>query len=296
MMGISKRHRVSLCTALVPAMLLMLCGKVFAGQYVRVSPDLELYYEEAGSGAPIVFIPGWTGSTAVMHQQLSHFSKRYRAISYDPRSQGRSSKTLENNNHTQHGDDLRAFMIVLMLENAVLVGHSSGCYDVYAYFRAFGTDNVKAFVCIDQPPKEVMDYEGDWAFISDPSEYKAFYSGLISDRLKTTREFVPSMVSRPMTDQEIDRMVDDMMRTPTYVAAALILEMPLLNYTAEAKLIDGKIPVLNVLAESRIESGKVWLAENAPNSEVAEFDLHLMFWEFPDRFNAVVDDFLRNIE
>ncbi len=295
-MGISNHYRISLWAALVPAMLLAFCGNVFAGQYVRVSPDLELYYEEAGSGAPIIFIPGWTGTTAEMHQQLSHFSKRYRAVSNDPRSQGRSSKTLENNNHTQHGADLRAFMSALMLENAVLVGHSSGCYDVYAYFRAFGTNNVKAFVCIDQPPKEVMDYEGDWAFINDPSEYKAFYRGLISDRLKTTREFVPSMVSRAMTDEEINQMVDDMMRTPTYVATALMLEMPLLNYTAEAKLIDGTIPVLNVLAESRIESGKVWLAKNAPNSEVAEFDLHLMFWEFPDRFNAVVDAFLDKIE
>src|SRR5687767_4685372 len=101
--------------------LLTLRGSVSAGQYVRVSPDLELYYEEAGSGTPMIFIPGWVGTTEFRQQQMAQFSIRYRAISYDPRSQGRSSKTLENNNYTQHGADLKAFMDALNLKNVILV-------------------------------------------------------------------------------------------------------------------------------------------------------------------------------
>ena len=34
----------------------------FAGQDVRVSADLELYYDEAGSGRPLIFVTGWTGT------------------------------------------------------------------------------------------------------------------------------------------------------------------------------------------------------------------------------------------
>lgn len=272
------------------------CSNVSAGDYVRVSPDLELYYEEAGTGTPIIFIPGWTATTEFMRQQIDHFSKRYRAISYDPRSHGRSSKTLENNNHNQHGADLRAFMEALKLEDVILVVHSSGCYDSYAYFRAYGTENVKAFVCIDQAPKEIMAYEGDWAVVSAPSDYKELHDGLISDRQKTHRNFVQSAVTRPLTEEEKNWFVDQMMKTPTYVADTLLLEWHLLDYTAEAEMIDGKFPVLNILAESRIESGKAWLAKNAPNSEVAGFGLHLMFWEFPERFNAVVDAFLEKLK
>ncbi len=33
------------------------------GEYLKVNPDLKLYYEEAGTGQPIIFIPGWTGSS-----------------------------------------------------------------------------------------------------------------------------------------------------------------------------------------------------------------------------------------
>ncbi len=34
----------------------------FICNYIRVSPDLELYYEEAGTGTPMIFIPGWCGA------------------------------------------------------------------------------------------------------------------------------------------------------------------------------------------------------------------------------------------
>jgi len=292
MTSISKYHGASLWTALVYITLLAFSGSAYAGQYVRVSPDLDIYYEEAGSGTPIIFIPGWIGTTEFFKAQIAHFSENYRAITYDPRSQGRSSKTLSGNDHMQHGADLKAFLNALALEDVIIVGHSSGCVDSYAYFRTNGTKNIKAFVCIDSTPKEVMAYDGDWAFTKSPLDYRPLYDGLTNDRVNITREFVQSMVTRPMTEKELNHMVDEMMKTPTFVAKQLLLEWFILDWTEEVKMVAGKIPVLNVLAESRIETGKAWLAENAPSSEVAEFDLHLMFWEFPAEFNAVVDAFL----
>ncbi len=57
-----------------------------SGTYLRISPDLELYFEEAGTGSPIIFIPGWAGTTEFYTHQLAHFAKHYRAITFDPRS------------------------------------------------------------------------------------------------------------------------------------------------------------------------------------------------------------------
>jgi pimeloyl-ACP methyl ester carboxylesterase len=272
------------------------CGHAHAGEYVHVSPNLDIYYEEAGSGTPIIFIPGWLGTTEFFNAQISYFSASYRAISYDPRSQGRSSKTLSGNDHMQHGADLKAFLNALSLVDIIIAGHSSGCSDSYAYFRAYGTDNVKAFICIDQTPKEIVAYEGDWAFTQSPLDYRRLYDGLTNDRVSTTREFFQSMVTRPLTEKEVDWFVGETMKTPTYVAKQLLLEWFILDWTDEVIEVAGEIPVLNVLAESRVETGKAWLAKNAPNSEVAEFDLHMMFWEFPEKFNAVVDEFLAAVE
>ena len=69
-----------------------------------------------------------------------------------------------------------------------------------------------------------------------------------------------------------------------------------MDWSEEAKMIDGKIPVLNVLDDSRNKTGKAWLAENAPHSEIVAFGLHAMFWEFPDRFNAAIDAFLEKLK
>lgn len=58
--------RSTLVSAVLAFALLAGANNAFGGNYVRVSPDLEIYYEEAGSGRPIIFIPGWTGTTVVV--------------------------------------------------------------------------------------------------------------------------------------------------------------------------------------------------------------------------------------
>jgi pimeloyl-ACP methyl ester carboxylesterase len=279
-------------------MLLVLFGNVFAGQYVRVSPDLDIYYEDAGTGTPIIFIPGWTGTTSVFKAQVEHFAQNYRAITYDPRGQGRSSKTLENNNYTQHGADLKGFINSLMLKDVVVVGHSTGCKEAFSYFQADGIENVRAFVCIDEPPKSVIEQEGDWGNFMFPGEFKAVNDGLKYDRLKFTREFIPTMVTRDMAEDEINEMADDMMKTPTHIAISLNLDGNISDYRLDAMMIDGKIPVLYVLSEREgyTAAAKAWLRKNMPNTQIEAFAYHLMFWEFPDKFNAVVDDFLLDIE
>jgi len=55
----------------------------FAGKVTRVSPDLEIYYDEAGTGRPLIFITGWTGTGEFfIPYQLSHFSQKYHTIAY----------------------------------------------------------------------------------------------------------------------------------------------------------------------------------------------------------------------
>lgn len=292
------------CSVLVTALILLLglsvaqeSGAEALGKYVRVSPDLDIYYEEAGTGEPIIFIPGWTASSYYFQQQVSHFSENYHAISYDPRSQGRSSKTFENNNYTQHGADLKAFMDALELKNAVLVGHSAGCKDAYAYFRAYGTENVRAFVCIDNSPKYIIEKEGDWGGGSALADLVGFYNAVAYDRLNFTRGFVPALFASPPSEAEQNKLVDMVMSTPTSVALLLDYDGTVADYSPEARLIDGEIPVLNVLADQEgwTEVGQAWLTNNAPNTKVVvlEGSAHNLHVEFPDRFNAEVDAFLQ---
>lgn len=266
------------------------------GQYIRVSPDLELYYEEAGMGRPMIFIPGWAGTTEFYVHQMPHFAEKYHALTYDPRSQGRSSKTLENNHYIQHGKDLKAFIDALGLQNVVLVGLSAGCFDIYAYVRAFGTDNVKACVLIDTSPRAVAAQKGDWSFAVDTSEAADVLKAVVYDVRGFIRNFIPPMMKREMREDELAWALDQLTKTPNYAAALTIADAMSSDYTVEARMIDGELPVLNVVAEDQAEAAKAWLAANAPHSEVVVLGKHLMLLEFPDQFNAAVEAFLEKLK
>ena len=266
-----------------------------AGRFVRVSPDLELYYEEAGTGRPVIFIPGWAGTTEFYAHQMAHFAKRYHVLTYDPRSQGRSSKTLENNHYIQHGKDLNAFMEALNLKDVVLVGLSWGCLDIYAYFRTFGPKNVKASVFIDEMPRAVARQKGEWAEFADLSEAGAFINAAVYDIRGLIKGFIPTMMKRDMKPQELNWALDQLLKTPNYVSALLAVDGSFADYTEEARMIDGKIAVLNVVSEDQAEAAKVWLECNAPHSEVVVLGKHLMLLEFPDRFNSAVETFLEKL-
>lgn len=82
--------------------------------------DTSLYYQEAGHGQAIIFIPGWTGTHVFFEKQLPYFSQSYQAITFDPRSQGLSPATLDHNTYEQHGRDLAVLIDRLQLKNVIL--------------------------------------------------------------------------------------------------------------------------------------------------------------------------------
>lgn len=54
--------------------------------------DVDLYYEVAGRGAPLLFIHGLGSSSRDWRRQIAHFAEHYRVLTYDARGHGRSSK------------------------------------------------------------------------------------------------------------------------------------------------------------------------------------------------------------
>jgi pimeloyl-ACP methyl ester carboxylesterase len=105
---------------------------------VDIGGGVSIHYASSGQGdTPLVFVPGWTMTTEVFERQFSHFasSKRFRFISYDPRSQGKSTQTTWGSHYEQRGRDLHAFLKAMRLERAVLVGWSNGLYDVLFYIN-----------------------------------------------------------------------------------------------------------------------------------------------------------------
>jgi non-heme chloroperoxidase len=116
--------------------------------------DVELYYEDHGTGQPVVLIHGypldghsWERQTAAL------IDAGYRVITYDRRGFGRSSKVMTGNDYNTYAADLDVLLRTLDLRDVVLVGFSMGSGEVARYLGTHGSDRVAkaAFLASLQP-------------------------------------------------------------------------------------------------------------------------------------------------
>jgi len=88
--------------------------------------DIELYYEEHGSGDPLLLVMGLAADSQAWMFQLPELSKKYRTVVFDNRGVGRSSKPLGPYTTAAMADDAVGLLDVLGIERAHVVGVSMG--------------------------------------------------------------------------------------------------------------------------------------------------------------------------
>jgi pimeloyl-ACP methyl ester carboxylesterase len=96
--------------------------------YVTTSDGVKLYYEEAGTGDPIVFVHEFGGHHLSWETQMRYFSRRYRTITYQARGWPPSDvpPNVESYSQARAADDIADAMQGLGLAKAHIVGLSMG--------------------------------------------------------------------------------------------------------------------------------------------------------------------------
>jgi non-heme chloroperoxidase len=113
----------------------------------------QIYYNDWGSGQPIVFSHGWPLSADAFEDQMFFLASHgYRCIAHDRRGHGRSSQPWQGNDMDTYADDLAALVEKLDLKNAIHVGHSTGGGEVARYIGRHGTKRVAKAVLIGAVP------------------------------------------------------------------------------------------------------------------------------------------------
>src|SRR6476620_4324791 len=113
------------------------------------STPIELYYEDHGSGSPVVLIHGWPLSGASWEKQTAALlAAGHRVITYDRRGFGRSSKTGIGYHYDTFAADLDKLLKKLDLKNVTLVGFSMGTGEVTRYLGKHGSKRVRKAVLI----------------------------------------------------------------------------------------------------------------------------------------------------
>ncbi|MBB3452503.1 non-heme chloroperoxidase [Rhizobium sp. BK313] len=121
--------------------------------YFKTSDGTDIFYNDWGTGQPIVFSHGWPLSADAFEDQMYFLvSNGYRCIAHDRRGHGRSSQPWHGNDMDHYADDLAELVSALDLKDAMHVGHSTGGGEVARYIGRHGTGRVAKAVLIGAVP------------------------------------------------------------------------------------------------------------------------------------------------
>ncbi|HEX3340990.1 MAG TPA: alpha/beta hydrolase [Pseudolabrys sp.] len=98
--------------------------------HITARDGTRLYYEEAGSGSPIIFVHEYAGDYRTWEMQMRFFSRAHRCITYSQRGYPPSDVPKDGARYSQDiaRDDVLAVMDALKVDKAHVVGHSMGAY------------------------------------------------------------------------------------------------------------------------------------------------------------------------
>jgi len=101
---------------------------------------VKLYYEEAGSGAPVVFVHEFAGDHRSWEPQVRFFARRYRCIAYNARGYPPSEvpEDFERYSQARARDDIRCVLDALGIQRAHIVGLSMGAFATLHFGMAYG--------------------------------------------------------------------------------------------------------------------------------------------------------------
>jgi non-heme chloroperoxidase len=153
------------------------------------SGTIDLYYEDHGSGKPVVLIHGYPLSGASWEKQVPVLlSAGHRVITYDRRGFGKSSQPTTGYNYDTFAEDLHKLVTQLELRDFALVGFSMGGGEVARYIGKYGSKGVSQAVIISGVPPFLLKTSDNPEGV-DGSVFEGIQKAVVADRYSFFTEF-----------------------------------------------------------------------------------------------------------
>ena len=164
--------------------------------YVTVGTEnsaaIEIYYEDHGSGQPVVLIHGYPLDSSSWEKQTAVLLEAgKRVITYDRRGFGKSDRPTSGHDYDTYAADLSGLVSALDLRNAVLVGFSMGTGEVVRYISRYGSHRVAKAVFVgailpfmlqtDENPSGVPQEAVDGMLDAIKADRYAFLTGFLQN-------------------------------------------------------------------------------------------------------------------
>ncbi|SDR57219.1 Pimeloyl-ACP methyl ester carboxylesterase [Rhizobiales bacterium GAS113] len=149
------------------------------------STPIELYYEDLGSGSPVVLIAGYPFSGASWEKQIAALlAAGHRVITYDRRGFGRSSRPSVGYDFDTLAADLNTLLTTLGLTDVSLVGFSMGTGEITRYIAKYGTGRLRRAVLIGTIGPFLLKTDDNPEGV-DPSVFEGLKAAIRNDRPAT---------------------------------------------------------------------------------------------------------------
>lgn len=250
------------------------------------SDGVKIHYLESGTGPIILFVPGWTMPAEIWQPQMEHFSKTYHVVAVDPRSQGASDKPSEGNYPGRRARDYKELIDHLGGAPVVMVGWSLAVHEALTFVEMFGTKPLSGLVLVDlavYTPSTQEERDGRYTMLHN----------FQADRKKFGATFVRGMYHKPQPEPYLESVTAASLKTPTNSAVAMLAEFAVKN-DLRSVLPKLNIPVLAVMTENNRATAEL-IRSSVPGSQAEVFEDagHCLFVDDADRFNTLLDNFLK---
>jgi len=234
---------------------------------------------EATDGPVLAFVPGWSMPASIWHGQLQALATRYRTAALDPRGQGRSDIPAEGYTLERRARDIAEF--VARYPKVVLIGWSLGALEVLQYVHQFGDESVDALILVDSSVGEIP--------APPPGN---FTETLQQDRAKALESFVRAIFRTPRPPGQLKELFNGAMRMPLDASIAL-LSYPVPREHWRDIAWAFRKPLLYVVTPQFAEQAEN-LKRHRPGTQIEHFTQagHTLFVDEPQRFNALIENFL----
>ncbi|KAI1779094.1 alpha/beta-hydrolase [Hypoxylon cercidicola] len=274
--------------------------------FITLPDGVRLRYTQEGpeSGPNVVFIPGWVQTAAQFKKQAAHFRGKFRVTTYDHRGHGESDKPAFGYRVTRLAADLDSLLAQLDLRDVTLVGHSMGSSVIWAHWDLFAHDRVGKVVLVDQAPAITVD--PSWTPEQAAAAGSVFPVGQRFELARALRGpewraawegLTRSFFSPGVAAEDLEWTLAQQMKASRETAAALFLDHGAMDWRDVVPRID--VPALVVGARGSLfpPQGMEWVGRQIPGARFVMFEKeeggsHFMFWENPDKFNRILEEFL----
>jgi non-heme chloroperoxidase len=151
--------------------------------------DIDLYFEDHGSGPPVVLIHGYPlNGRSWERQERALLGAGYRVINYDRRGFGLSSQPTVGYDYDTFAADLNVLLEHLALDDVLLVGFSMGTGEVTRYLGAYGSARVRKAVLLGAIPPFLLKTDDNPEGV-DGQVFEGIKAAVLADRYAYFKDF-----------------------------------------------------------------------------------------------------------